>query len=420
MTVVRWLTSLLLCSAAYGQRGDIRHVHDPVIAQDKGAYYIFSTGSGIPIRASTDLYEWKKAGRVFQDDVPAWAKAEVPGARDVWAPDISHWNGRFHLYYSVSTFGSQRSCIGLATNATLDPSAPDYRWVDHGKVLESFPDQMDFNAIDPNLVLDAQGKPYLVWGSYWGGIKLVRLDPQTGKPAEGEPIHGLAARPGVVAIEAPFIIRHDGLYYLFVSFDRCCRGVASDYRILAGRSREITGPYVDFAGRPMLEGHGTLVLAGYDTIRGPGHNGFLRTPEGDWLVHHMYDVKAKGMRTLQIRPLSWGRDGWPLAGEPIGPQPTAPVKVKPEDLLGIWHHRVDFDAGSYIELLAEGRVNSAVDRAAWKLNDGLLELRWPNAHAPGGAWIDACYFSPDGKVYIGRNQGGAVVRGENYQPPAAP
>ena len=93
------------------------------------------------MRRSKDMLDWKRIGRVFEDDVPAWAREEIAGARDIWAPDISYYSDRFHLYYSVSTFGGQRSCIGLATNTTLDPSSPDYRWVDHGKVIESFPGQ---------------------------------------------------------------------------------------------------------------------------------------------------------------------------------------------------------------------------------------------------------------------------------------
>jgi arabinan endo-1,5-alpha-L-arabinosidase len=414
-----WLVVLFAGSLAWAQQGDIRNVHDPVMIRDKDAYYIFSTGPGIPMRRSGDMRTWKRVGRVFEEDVPAWGREEIPGARDIWAPDISYYNQRFHLYYSVSTFGSQRSCIGLATNQTLDPSSPDYRWIDHGKVLESFPGKMDFNAIDPNLVLDKDGQPWLAWGSYWGGIKLARVNPETGKLLEGgETTHDLAARPTRHAVEAPFLIRNRDHYYLFVSFDHCCRGVASNYRIMVGRSREITGPYVDFAGRPMLEGHGTTVLAGYDTCRGPGHNGIFRDRGGDWLVHHMYDARVKGKRTLQVRPLTWGRDGWPVVGEPLEP-PAAPPTTRPvtgEDLVGIWTHSIEFEAVTYHELLPDGRVKSAVDRASWSYDNGMLQLRWPDPEAPGGAWIDTCHVAPDGASYVGRNQNGALVRGVRYAP----
>ena len=393
-------------------KGAVRHVHDPVMIRDGDAYYVFSTGPGVPMRRSQDMLDWKRIGRVFEDDVPAWAREEIPGAHDIWAPDISYYNGRFHLYYSVSTFGSQRSCIGLATNTTLDFSSPDYRWIDHGKVIESFPSKVDFNAIDANLVLDEQKQPWLAWGSYWGGIKLAQLSPETGKLLdEADPIHALAARPKKRAIEAPFIIHSDGYYYLFVSFDHCCRGVASNYKIMVGRSREITGPYVDYQGRPMLEGHATTVLAGYNEYRGPGHNGVFRENGSDWLVHHMYDARVKGRRTMQIRKLIWGRDGWPVVGEPLHAAAPASQSAGADDLLGIWKHSIEFGAVSYQEFLPEGRMKAAVDHAKWSLDGGVLQLRWPDPSAPNGTWIDACYVAPDGSYYVGRNQNGLVVRG---------
>ncbi len=221
----------------------------------------------------------------------------------------------------------------------------------------------------------------------------------------------MAARPQRHAIEAPFLTWKGDHYYLFVSFDHCCRGVASNYKIMVGRARDITGPYVDFQGRPMLEGYGTLVLAGYDEWRGPGHNGLLRDRDHDWLVHHMYDAGERGVPTLQIRPLIWARDGWPLVGEPISTAALAPRPLKSDDLLGTWRQSVDFGAEAYHEFLPEGRMNSAVDRAVWSYDKGSLELRWPAPDAPNGTWVDTCYVSPDGASYVGRNQNGLVIRG---------
>jgi beta-xylosidase len=271
---------------------------------------------------------------------------------------------------------------------------------------------MDFNAIDPNFVLDEHDHPWLVWGSFWGGIKLVRLNPDTGKPFDNDDrVHSLAARPQRHAIEAPFLVHRNGYYYLFVSFDHCCRGVASNYKIMVGRSRDITGPYVDFKGQPMLEGHGTAVLAGYDEWRGPGHNGILLERNGDWLVHHMYDAHAKGTSTMQIRPLIWARDGWPVVGEQVNASTFEPRPLKPDELLGTWRQSVDFGADAYHEFLQNGRMRSAVDDATWSFSEGMLQMRWPDPHAPGGAWIDTCYVAPDGQSYVGRNQSGLVIRG---------
>jgi hypothetical protein len=161
----------------------VRGVHDPVVAKDNGVYWLYATGDGIPIRRSTDLITWDTAGRVFPGRTPAWAPTAVPGVEFPWAPDISYFNGRWHLYYSLSTFGSQRSVIGVATNATLDPRDARYRWDDQGAVVESRPGVSTFNAIDPNVALDAEGAPWLTWGSFWGGIMLRRLDAATGKLA---------------------------------------------------------------------------------------------------------------------------------------------------------------------------------------------------------------------------------------------
>src|SRR5262249_46584935 len=151
-----------------------------------------------------------------------------------------------------------------ATNLTLDPSSPAYRWVDRGEVVESKPGRNNWNAIDPQLVFDGQGQPWLAFGSQWGGIKLAQIDPFSGKLVGGvlpRALRLLASRPGSKPIEAPFIVARGGLYYLFVSFDLCCMGAASTYRIMVGRSPSILGPYLDRTGKPMTRGGGTLVLA---------------------------------------------------------------------------------------------------------------------------------------------------------------
>jgi arabinan endo-1,5-alpha-L-arabinosidase len=289
-------------------------VHDPAIAKEGAVYYLFSTRAGIAVRCSSDLVAWRLCGDVFAH-LPGWAVEDVPGVRGLWAPDVSFFNGKYHLYYSVSTFGSNRSSIGLATNDTLDPSSDDYRWRDSGKVIGSTASD-DWNAIDPNLVLDAEGRPWLAFGSFWSGIKMRRIDASTGMlDARDTTLYALASRsrangqPG--AIEAPFVVYRDGYYYLFVSFDFCCRGAASTYNIRVGRSKKVTGPYVDRDGKAMLDGGGTLVREGGERWRGTGHCAVLRTEKGDMLVYHAYDATARGASTLRIEPLTWV-DGWPV------------------------------------------------------------------------------------------------------------
>src|SRR6266513_1234977 len=154
--------------------GDISPIHDPAIIRQGHTYYVFATnrfaGKLIPIFCSQDLSHWSFCGHVF-DAVPEWALREIPGARGIWAPDISYVHGKYLLYYAVSTFGSNHSVIGLITNQTLDPASPNYRWVDQGPVIRSTRED-DWNAIDANLVTDANGDMWLALGSFWGGIKM--------------------------------------------------------------------------------------------------------------------------------------------------------------------------------------------------------------------------------------------------------
>jgi arabinan endo-1,5-alpha-L-arabinosidase len=297
--------------------GDISPIHDPAIISEGGLHHVFASnrfaGKLVPMFCSPDLHRFTLCGNVF-DSVPDWALREVPGARGIWAPDISFYRGRFHLYYSVSTFGSNRSIIGLATNQTLDPSSPHYRWVDEGKVVGSTPED-DWNAIDPNLAQDEKGEPWLVWGSFWGGIKMRKVDPETGKLSARDPrLHSLASRRPrkPPAIEAPFLVRKGGYHYLFVSFDLCCRGKESTYNVVVGRAREITGPYVDQTGKPMMEGGGTLLLEGTERWHGPGHPAVLLEAGADLLVFHAYDGTT-GRPALQISTMVW-EEGWPRVG----------------------------------------------------------------------------------------------------------
>jgi arabinan endo-1,5-alpha-L-arabinosidase len=310
------------------QTGDVRGVHDPCVIKHGDAYYVFSTGRGrgdtLQVRRSTDLRQWERLGSVF-DELPAWTREKVPRVRNLWAPDVAFFNGRYHLYYSVSSFGSNQSCIGLATNVTLDPDGDDYEWLDQGPVICTSPEARDnYNAIDPQIVVDEHGEPWMSLGSFWSGIKLIRLDRATGqRHSTDTAVRSLATRPSPGADEAPHIQRRGEWYYLFVSFDHCCRGVRSDYKIMVGRSLSLEGPYVDRAGTPLLEGGGTLVLESAGHVRGPGHTAVLDDSGREWLVHHFYDAESRGMPTLQIRPLTWDAADWPIAGDPVASGDTA-------------------------------------------------------------------------------------------------
>jgi arabinan endo-1,5-alpha-L-arabinosidase len=339
MRSVRLISFVMLFALAVALRGqqpqalslsgDYPMTHDPSIGREGNTYYVFATGFApgggqFAIRCSNDLLAWKLCGQVF-DAIPAWIKEASPRTHELWAPDISFFQGKYHLYYAYSVFGLNTSGIALATNETLHPKDPRYHWKDEGLVLKST-ESDDFNAIDPNIVLDDKGQPWLSFGSFWSGIKMRRIDPVTGKVSTADStLYSLAtrvkppnpepAKPGLPgdwqAIEAPFVVRHGGFYYLFVSFDLCCRGIHSNYRTMMGRSRKVTGPYVDAAGKPMLEGGGTELLTGNSRWIGPGGESILQRPEGDIIVFHAYDG-ITGKPALQISTLTW-QNGWPHA-----------------------------------------------------------------------------------------------------------
>lgn len=285
--------------------------HDPVVIAAHDQFYMFNTGNGVGAKTSTNLTSWQGAQSVF-DSNPSWIAQSVPGVSNLWAPDISFFAGQYHLYYSASTFGDNRSCIGHATRAALNAGS----WTDHGSVVCSNVDSNDdWNAIDPNVIVDLDGVPWLSFGSFWGGLKIVELTPEGAR--KDDVITGIAARPqNSGALEAPFIVRRCGYYYLFVSFDRCCDGVNSTYKTMVGRSTSVTGPFVDKEGTEMMQGGGTLILEGGTRYRGPGHNAVIFTEDAAYNVYHSYDANSNGSSVLRISELVFDADGWPISGGP--------------------------------------------------------------------------------------------------------
>jgi len=299
-------------------------VHDPVMIEDDGTYYLFSTGWGISVRASTDMDNWTRHDPVF-DKPPSWTQKVVPDFRGhMWAPDIAEHNGTFYLYYSVSDFGQNTSAIGVVTNETLDPDDPNYDWTDHGAVVQSVPGRDLWNAIDPNLAFDDEGTPWLSFGSYWLGLKIVQLDQNltdiATSPQQWRTIakrHRYwklderdAGNSSSGDIEAPFIFKKDDYYYLFASWDQCCSGKESTYKIVVGRSNNITGPYLDKAGQKMLHGGGTLVAKGHNRWAAVGHQAAYTFDGTDYLIFHGYEDTDDGDSKLIIKEIHWQND-WP-------------------------------------------------------------------------------------------------------------
>jgi arabinan endo-1,5-alpha-L-arabinosidase len=289
-------------------------VHDPsTVVKCKDSYWVFATGRGIVSDHSTDLIHWTPGPPVFTN-TPSWTTNAIPGSHGrFWAPDVIHLGNRYLLYYAVSTWGKNTSAIGLATNPTLDPADREYAWMDHGPVIQTFATN-DCNAIDPAISVDADGKLWLAFGSFWTGIKLVEMDPATGQRlSPASPIYSLAHHD---KIEASYIYRHDGFYYLFLNWGQCCQGVKSTYNIRVGRCDKITGPYLDEDGVDMMLDGGTLVLGSVGPFIGPGHAGIISAGGQEWFSCHFYDGTHEGHPTLAILPLRWDAAGWPVVGAP--------------------------------------------------------------------------------------------------------
>lgn len=294
-------------------------IHDPSVIATDGGWASFATGvegapdGGMPrTKSSPDGIKWTETGAI-PGGQPGWITEELGKTPpNLWAPTIHMREGVAYLYYSGSTFGKNDSVIGLMTNPAFDARRPAEGWTDQGMVLRAHQGG-DFNAIDPFRIDTADGKAWLTFGSFWDGIRMVALDPVTGMRADDEMLK-LASRGGG-AIEAPAILEHDGKFYLFVSFDSCCRGVASTYRIMVGRADAVTGPYVDRDGKPLLEGGGTELLSKTGRYYGPGGQETFTAPDGSpWLAFHYYDGNNGGAPKLQLAPLGWSADGWPELG----------------------------------------------------------------------------------------------------------
>jgi arabinan endo-1,5-alpha-L-arabinosidase len=286
-------------------------LHDPsTIVKCKDEFWIFYTGRGVPSYHSKDLVKWERGPAVFTN-APGWVAENVPANRrlDYWAPDVARVGGRYLLYYSASSFGKNTSGIGLASNPTLDPNDPAYHWTDEGLVIKSGTND-DFNALDPAIFHDADDSLWLAFGSFWSGIRMIQLDRDSGQRITPDfPVFSLAHYD---SIEASYIYQDGGYYYLFVDWGMCCRGANSTYNIRLGRSRKVTGPYLDKDGVNMLYGGGSLFLDSTGPLIGPGHAGIIVDNGTNWFsCHFEADGTPRRGSVLAIVPLRWNADGWP-------------------------------------------------------------------------------------------------------------
>ena len=316
---MKWITAVvavyLLSGPAVALNGQTG-LHDPsTVIVEHGKYYVYATGSGLPVSVSDDGWTWRRAGGVMQAVPGGKPGPEViaHGGNNTWAPDVIRSGDKYFLYYAAP--GTQpKAVIGLLIGKTLDPESPEYKWEDGGPIVWSDGIE-DNNAIDPGVFRDpTTGNLWLTYGSYFGYIRLVELNPRTGKRRYPD------RTPVNLAInsEASIMIFRDGWYYLLVTHGSCCAGANSSYNIRMGRSKKVTGPFLDNMGIDMLRGGGKLFLGSGGRHVGPGHFGLLDLGDGvqKFSCHYEADLDRGGISILDIRPLLW-RDGWPVAGDNV-------------------------------------------------------------------------------------------------------
>jgi len=270
-------------------------IHDPsTIVVADGKFYTYGTGG-------TSL---------VSDDGWTWRNGMALPLRQL-APDVIHIGDRYYLYTAANA-GQTKADVSMIWTRSLDPASPDYGWSEP-VIVASSSGVEDANAIDPGAFLDPNdSRLWLTYGSYFGYIRLVELDPKSGRRLRPN------QAPYDIAIngEASVMIYHDGWYYLLVTHGSCCRGADSGYNIRAGRSKKITGPFIDNIGVDMIQGGGKLVAGSHARVIGPGHFGLLDLGDGvqKFSLHYEADLNRGGASVLEILPLLWS-DGWPLEGE---------------------------------------------------------------------------------------------------------
>ena len=288
-------TMSILASLAFALDGQVG-IHDPsTIILCEGKFYTYGTGGNA----------------LVSDDGWTWRRGTTLPRRGL-APDVIHLGSRYYVYVAANIGAQPKAAVNMIWTKTLDPDSPNYKW-EEGGVVASSDGLEDSNAIDPGVFRDPNdGRLWLVYGSYFGYIRQVELDPKTGKRLNSnDPPRNIA-----INSEASDMIFHDGWYYLLVTHGSCCRGADSGYNIRVGRARKVGGPFLDNNGVDMIQGGGKLFIGSGGRVVGPGHFGLIDLGDGvqKFSMHWEADLDRGGASVLDIRPLLW-KDGWPVAGD---------------------------------------------------------------------------------------------------------
>ena len=320
--VVLSLASAALAADWYA-KDNLQPGHDPSMVRFEDGYALMSTNNNLQLWTSEDAYSWKDHKSTVSA-IPQWAFQYVPGTEGIWAPDVYYMNGEFRVYYCVSVFGKRSSAIGYQSTTSIVPGTSGYGWKDHGHVFHTTTSDK-YNAIDADVVRDTEGNYWMAFGSFGLGIQLIKLDATTGYQAnDDKTVYNIARRTSKAsegAEEGPSLIEHNGKYFLFTAWDKCCQQGANieqtTYKTAYGRADKVTGPYKDRAGYDMANGGGTILLERYGRYVGPGGGEAFQDLNRVRFVHHYYDLNGDKYNHIHIRDVVFTDDNWVEMGQPF-------------------------------------------------------------------------------------------------------
>ena len=311
-------------AADWYAKDNLQPGHDPSMARFEDGYALMSTNNNLQLWTSEDAYTWRDHKSTVSA-IPQWAYQYAPGTEGIWAPDIFYMNGEFRVYYCMSEFGKRNSAIGYQSTTSIMPGTNGYGWKDHGHVIHTKDGTDKYNAIDADVVRDTEGNYWMAFGSFGLGIQLIKLDATTGYQAsDDKTIYNIARRTSTAsggAEEGPSLIEHNGQYFLFTAWDKCCQQGANieqtTYKTAYGRADKVTGPYVDRAGYNMATGGGTILLERYGRYVGPGGGEAFQDLNRVRFVHHYYDLNGDKYNHIHIRDVVFTDDNWAEMGQPF-------------------------------------------------------------------------------------------------------
>jgi len=337
------------------------NVHDPYCLKVGDTYYMYSTDAifrenrikakekninigYIQVRKSKDLVHWDFVGWAFPE-IPVAAVEHIhknnnnKGGTNIWAPYIVRYGNVFRLYYCVSAFGKSISYLGMA-----ESNSPEGPWIQKGPVIKTT-SHSPMNAIDPTVVTNPDnGEQWMIYGSYFGGIYCVQLNPETGFTMKKEDFgHNVARRFNGMKnnIEAPEVIYNpqEKKYYLFVSYDP----LMTTYNVRVGRSDKPEGPYFDKFGINLSQESDKYPIIthpyrfqNHSGWAGTGHCGVLRDGNHYFMFHQARLAPENQLMVLNVRELFWTEDGWPVASPERYAGSQNSFQFTSNDLVGDW------------------------------------------------------------------------------------